>query len=436
MLWFFPMSSLSLLMSVCMSAIDACSSVTSACCTRTCPSTRTLFCVSTAACDFISPTLSDCTDASFDSLTSSVCVDIHMRCRSLHTFLFWSTSFLRLLIVASRGPTTAASAPAACSNLARRPSKRRLSVSRSRIFFSISSFLLLISTSYFAISCSLRLSSESMSCTVLRSWSLCAIVLSESTLILASSFRTCAISFSLMCIPSCMLCVCRSVLCAAFCKVVCSASDVRICCSCRCVSFIVDASSFSTLLVSSSTCFFSCPTLTSSASDCSSDDLRIWYCSLSRTLSPRSVSICFSRKATEFLTLVRIDSTASLRSCSFLMLCLNDEISPVIVCSSCCRSRSAFCSDCRCSSLRSTARSELFHCAMSCFFSKRMRSISLPASCSTSMAPLVSLCCASICSVRSSIWSSSCLVPLIRSSINRSCIFFSFSSTCTCSSAL
>mmetsp|Transcript_26662 Transcript_26662/g.67782 ORF Transcript_26662/g.67782 Transcript_26662/m.67782 type:complete len:316 (-) Transcript_26662:722-1669(-) len=315
-----------------------------------------------------------------------------MRCRSLQILRFWSTSLRSDLIVASRGPTTAASAPAACSNFALRPSNLRLRVSRSRIFFSISSFLRLISTSYFAISCSLRLSSASMSCTVLLSWSLCAMVLSESTLMRASSLRTCAISFSLTCIPSCMLCVCLSVLCAAFCSVVCSASDVRICCSCRCVSFIVDASSFSTLLVSSSTCFFSCCTLRSSASDCSSEDLRIWYCSLSRTLSPRRPSICFSRYATEFLTLVRIESTASLRSCSFRMLCLKEEISPVIVCSSCCRSRSAFWRDCKCSSLRSTASRELFHCAMSCFFSKRMRSISLPASCSTSMAPFVSFC--------------------------------------------
>mmetsp|Transcript_63915 Transcript_63915/g.157263 ORF Transcript_63915/g.157263 Transcript_63915/m.157263 type:complete len:213 (-) Transcript_63915:676-1314(-) len=212
------------------------------------------------------------------------------------------------------------------------------------------------------MSCSFRFSSRSMSVTVDLSWSLCAIVLSESTWIRASSLRTCAISFSLPCICSCMLCVCLSVLWAAFWSVVCSASDERICVSSFCVSDDVVAIAFSTLSVSSSTDFFSCWTLSSSASLCSREALRIWYCSFMRTRCSLICSICFSRNPALFRTFVRIERTFSFRSCSFRIDCLNEEISPVIVSSSCCSSRSAFCMLCRCSSLRSTARSELFHC--------------------------------------------------------------------------
>mmetsp|Transcript_59333 Transcript_59333/g.139767 ORF Transcript_59333/g.139767 Transcript_59333/m.139767 type:complete len:461 (+) Transcript_59333:759-2141(+) len=392
LLWLRPMRSLSFAMSVCMLAMDAFSSDTSFSCTRTCPSTRTLFWVSTAVCALISATRSDCCDASLESFTSSVWVPIHMRCRSLHTRLFWSISFLKLLIVASRGPTTAASAPAWASNFWRRASYLRLRESRSRIFFSISSLRRRISSSYLSTNCSLRLSSSSMSLTVTLSWSLCAVVLSASTLIRDSSFRTCATWFSLECIWACIDCVCLSVLWAAFWRVVWSASDDRICASIPWVSLAVAASTFSTLVVSSSTIFFSWSTLPSSASDCSSERLSITYCSCMRCRSCRTWSSCFSRYAADDLTLLKIAETASLRSCSFRMLCLKEEISPCMVCSSCCTSRSAFSTLWRCSSRRLTARSALFHWRRSSFLRWRILSISSCASFSTCWAARVSSC--------------------------------------------
>mmetsp|Transcript_5446 Transcript_5446/g.8798 ORF Transcript_5446/g.8798 Transcript_5446/m.8798 type:complete len:362 (-) Transcript_5446:1219-2304(-) len=272
-LWLKPISSFSFDMSVCIAPILFCRSSISFFCWFTCPSTRMRFCTSTAVCALISPTRSLCDDASLDNLTNSVCVLIHMRCKSLHVFRLASISLRRLLIVASSGPDTAASAPAACSSLARNPSNLRLSVSRSRIFFSISSFLRRISTSYFSTRTSLRLSSRSMSLTVALSWSLCASVLSASTLMRDNSLRTCASSFSLACMCCCMPCVCLSVLCADFCSVVCSASDCITASSILCVSFCVLISSLSTLPVCSVTTFFSCSTDASSASDCSSERL-------------------------------------------------------------------------------------------------------------------------------------------------------------------
>mmetsp|Transcript_17006 Transcript_17006/g.35960 ORF Transcript_17006/g.35960 Transcript_17006/m.35960 type:complete len:280 (+) Transcript_17006:38-877(+) len=255
--WFLLICSLSFPISACICSIPLRTSLSSFSCIRTCPSIRTRFCDSTAACDSISDTFSAWAEASLASFTSSVCVLIHMRCRSPHARRFCSTSLRRFLIVASSGPTAAAASPAAASRRERSASNLRFRPSRSRIFFSISSLRRRISSWYLTMRPSLRRSSSSTSVTVALSCSLCAIVLSESTLIRASSFLTCAISFSLLCMADCIDCVDLLMLCAAFCSVVCAASELRICVSIRCVSVIAPAMAVSTLSVSSVTTFCS-----------------------------------------------------------------------------------------------------------------------------------------------------------------------------------
>mmetsp|Transcript_80985 Transcript_80985/g.217268 ORF Transcript_80985/g.217268 Transcript_80985/m.217268 type:complete len:322 (-) Transcript_80985:914-1879(-) len=302
--WFLLMRSLSRDISACSCSMPLRTSFTSFSCTRTCPSMRTRFCASTAACDSISASLSACEAVSLASFTSSVCVLIHIRCRSPHARFFWSTSLRRFLIVASSGPTDAAASPAAASSRDLSVSNLRFRLSRSLIFFSISSFRRRISTWYLAMSASLRRSSSSTSLTVALSCSLCAMVLSESTLMRASSFLTCAMSFSLTCMLACIPCVDLSMLCAAFWRVVWLARELRICSSIFWVSAMVAAKALSTLSVSSVTAFCSCIILLRSESACSNDFFSNVYCSFMRFFSLLMVSICFSRNVMPFLILV------------------------------------------------------------------------------------------------------------------------------------
>mmetsp|Transcript_65023 Transcript_65023/g.146698 ORF Transcript_65023/g.146698 Transcript_65023/m.146698 type:complete len:416 (-) Transcript_65023:1172-2419(-) len=108
-------------------------------------------------------------------------------------------SFLRALIVASRGPRSSPSPPPAALCDSRSFSYLRFKVSTFSIFFSISSLRCRISSWYFSTSLSLSVRFPTALSRRSRSWVLWAWVLSESTLILLSSLSTPAISTSFSC---------------------------------------------------------------------------------------------------------------------------------------------------------------------------------------------------------------------------------------------
>mmetsp|Transcript_35276 Transcript_35276/g.80595 ORF Transcript_35276/g.80595 Transcript_35276/m.80595 type:complete len:307 (+) Transcript_35276:1075-1995(+) len=292
---FLAIRSLSRLMSLCMTLIPASSSLISDSCCRTVPSSRSRFWLSTAWLEFISDTFSLTFTASFCNCTRSVWLVIHSRCSSPHSRFSASISRPRFLIVASRGPTSAISAPTCSANRCFIVSYLRLSPSKSRIFFSSSSVRRRISSSYLAMSCSLRLSSVSTSLSVLCSWSLCAMVLSESTRMRASSFWTCAISFSLRWISWRIFSVAFATWLLSFSSVVWSDRLRKIVCSTSCDSCATSTVARSIFTMSSLTSFCSCPTRVNSASVVSRDFFSMVYCSFSRLFCSRIDSTCRSR---------------------------------------------------------------------------------------------------------------------------------------------
>ena len=90
-------------------------------------------------------------------------------------------------------------------------------------------------------------------------------------------------------------------------------------------------------------------------------------------------------------------TSSSFFSCSFLMLFLNDVISPSMAISFSFHCRVANSVADNCSSHLSICSSELRHFCSSAFFSVRMMSISRAASSSVAAALAVSFCCASSC---------------------------------------
>mmetsp|Transcript_66856 Transcript_66856/g.157750 ORF Transcript_66856/g.157750 Transcript_66856/m.157750 type:complete len:494 (+) Transcript_66856:352-1833(+) len=319
---FCAMSVLSRDMSACMAEIPISRSFTSTSSFFTVPSNRMRFWLSTACLDRISPTLSLTALASFCECTRSVCNFIHCPCSAPHVCFLASISLPKLRIVASNGPTSAFSAPTCSANRCLIVSNLRFSPSRSLIFFSSSSVRRRISSSYLAMSCSLRFNSASTSRSVFTSCSLCAIVLRLSTLMRASSFCTWAMSFSLRWISCRIFSVALATCILSFSSVVWSLRLRKMVDSTSCVSWATSTMARSILMLSSCTSFCSCPTRENSASVVSRDFLSMVYCSLSRARCSRMDSTCRSRKLASFRTFVTIPTSFSFFSSSPRMLVL------------------------------------------------------------------------------------------------------------------
>mmetsp|Transcript_22364 Transcript_22364/g.68100 ORF Transcript_22364/g.68100 Transcript_22364/m.68100 type:complete len:228 (+) Transcript_22364:1957-2640(+) len=187
-----------------------------------------------------------------------------------------------------------------------------------------------------------------------------------------------------------------------------------------------------------SLCIADCvvPMRISSASVCSRD-LEI-ICSRSSAVARlwRDASIAASTPRISTSSLLAVVVSASF-FCSSALMALRSPISSVSMANSCSRClRIASSTLWSASFLRSIPITAVFHCAISCFFSNRMASISAAASCSSCSAPPVSLRCAMSCASVSANCSCSRFSRSLSESMSKSWLFLFTSSFAMASSAL
>mmetsp|Transcript_1530 Transcript_1530/g.3452 ORF Transcript_1530/g.3452 Transcript_1530/m.3452 type:complete len:363 (+) Transcript_1530:1079-2167(+) len=272
---------------------------------------------------------------SFCSVTSSVWYPIHLRCRSCDSWPLVSISRCRFLMTASRGPVSSLSMPDTIfSNLL-------LSRSISRVFFSISSFLLLISSSYFSMVAPFSFSSSSSSLSVSTSRLLCASVLSTSTCSLASSFWVSATwtSSSRTFLRSSWMSL--AVLLVLFSAVVWSLSATSISSSMLRISAVTLVAARSTASCSVCRALISLRVRRTCSSVWSSDLASLAYTSCSLPCFSSSDSICLATNMLSPSTFLSTAVRASFWTCCLMMSFLYPEISVSRDSSCCCCSRMA-----------------------------------------------------------------------------------------------